>query len=52
MPYNRRQAAMAGAELGRMRAGKKTRTGMSEAQLRKMASRHEGEAMKRKAKKA
>ena len=36
---SRKQQRFMGAELGRLRAGKKTRTGMSEKQLRDFASR-------------
>lgn len=34
-----KQRRMMGAELGRLRAGKKTRTGMTEAQLEEYASK-------------
>ena len=50
MPYTDAQRRMAGAELGRLRAGKKTRTGMSEQQLRHMAAKHEMAAKKKKGK--
>lgn len=33
MPYTKKQKALFGAELGRMKKGKKTKTGMSEEQL-------------------
>ncbi len=42
-----RQRRMMGAELGRKRAGKKTRTGMSEKQLRDYASRPKKRSRKR-----
>ena len=34
MPYTKKQKKLFGAELGRLRSGKSTRTGMSEAQLK------------------
>jgi hypothetical protein len=37
-----KQRRWAGAELRRKRAGKKTRSGMSEAQLRKLAKKPKG----------
>ena len=37
-----RQRRFMGAELARLRAGKRTRTGMSEQQLREFASKVEG----------
>ena len=37
-----RQRKLAGAELARKRAGKKTRTGMSEKQLREFAKKPKG----------
>ena len=44
-----KQRRFMGAELGRKRAGKKTRTGMSEAQLRDFAKKSKGrKAAKRK----
>jgi len=33
MPYTKKQKALFGADLRRLKAGKKTRTGMSRAQL-------------------
>ena len=33
MPYTKRQKGLMGADLARKRAGKRTRTGMTEAQL-------------------
>lgn len=33
MPYTKKQKRLFGAELGRLRAGKKTKTGMTEEQL-------------------
>ena len=38
-PKTEKQRKFMGAKLGRKRAGKKTRTGMSEKKLEKMASR-------------
>jgi hypothetical protein len=41
-PVSERQRKFMGAELGRKRAGQKTQTGMSEAQLREYASKPSG----------
>lgn len=47
---SRKQQHMMGADLQRAREGKKTRTGMSEAQLEEMASVPKGKALPAKAK--
>jgi hypothetical protein len=45
-----KQRKFMGAELGRMRKGMKTRTGMSRKQLEKMAAKHEMAAASKKGK--
>ena len=47
MPTEGKQQRFMGAELARKRAGKKTKTGMSEAKLSEMASKPKGKAKKK-----
>ena len=50
-PVSKRQQRWAGAELARKREGKKTESGMSEAQLVDFASKPKGKRLPEKAKK-
>lgn len=50
-PVSERQRRFMGAELGRLRRGEKTSTGMSEEQLRDFARKKKGKGLRRHAKK-
>jgi len=49
-PVSRKQQRFAGAELSRKRAGKETRTDMSEGELEKLATKPKGKKLPEKAK--
>ena len=50
-PKSEAQRRLAGADLARLRAGKKTETGMSETQLEEFATKPKGKKLPKKVKK-